>query len=226
MRMRAVAVAILSVALVVLIPGVRWAEADSTPPPCYDRYHGVMYTATKWLTSPGTLVGTPGPDVLVGSTGRDTILGLGGDDVICSAPTGTASFGDPDVIDGGTGNDLIFGVGHLKGSAGDDLVETRFIGGLAEGGTGQDYVVGAFGASASGGAGDDFVSAGYGGTADGGSGDDHVEGLHAGALLGGSGNDTVISIEYAPETRIDCGSGHDQVSANGATNVRGCEQSI
>ncbi|HEY7034080.1 MAG TPA: hypothetical protein VH482_22270 [Thermomicrobiales bacterium] len=62
------------------------------------------------------------------------------------------------------------------------------------------------------------------GTFDGGSGDDHLEGLEAGALLAGSGDDTVSNLDVFPAARIDCGSGHDAVSPNGATDVGCCEE--
>ncbi len=56
---------------------------------------------------------------------------------------------------------------------------------------------------------------------DGGSGGDDVGGINAAVLLGGSGNDLVYNDGGNP--KIDCGSGTDQVSINGATDVRRCE---
>lgn len=186
------------------------AAATVTPPICISRQTFVTHTATKWLTTPGTLEGTPGDDVLVGSLGSDTIRGLGGNDVICGFPGGlSAPGGEPDVIDGDGGDDDMVGRGVLDGGSGNDYVLAFRLGSRAYGGSGADTVRADTGATADGGSGDDVVQNGNPSNAGG------------VALKGGSGSDTVLNYDGNPT--IDCGAAYDLVYANGATDVRRCE---
>jgi Ca2+-binding RTX toxin-like protein len=202
--------ALLVVAVANLTSVTQSATATAPPAPtCFNYRTQTVLTATKWLTTPGTLVGTPGDDVLVGTLQSDTIKGLAGNDVICSSPFETGQTGAPDTIDGGSGNDDIVGRGDLNGGTGSDFVLVIFFGSHATGGSGNDTVIGSFGGVADGGNGDDQVESGFGG---------------AGALYGGSGSDTVLNL--VGTDRIDCGTGSDRVFANGATDVRRCENTF
>lgn len=196
------------VASALAVPGVaRAGNSVDTPPSCLDLRDGQLKQATKWLTAPGKLVGTSGPDVLVGSGGPDIILGRGGDDIICSAPM-TGNFlvdADGGEVDAGPGVDYVFAFGDVRGGSGpDDLIGVL---GTVDGGSGSDRVEAQLGAIGSGG-----------------SGNDELYSYDADQLAGGSGNDTIRNVNGNP--KIDCGSGVDAVSANGATNVRRCESTI
>jgi Ca2+-binding RTX toxin-like protein len=212
MRVRLLVVA--GLILTVLAPA-QSSRAESDAPSCFDAKHGEAFTATKWLTSPGSLTGTAGNDVLVGTTGRDKIDGKGGHDLICSAPAG-GEFGSPDSVDGGPGNDRIFGVGRLRGGLDNDYIEVYFVGSHGDGGSGNDVVYASVGASAYGGAGSDEVIVSGPGRADGGSGNDVVRGNDAESLLGGSGNDGITNELGDP--LINCGSGRDTVFAADAAS--------
>jgi hypothetical protein len=100
--------------------GVAQPMAQDVAPTCYDYSTSILYTATKWLTGPGTLTGASGPDVLVGSTGSDTINGLGGNDTVFGYYGASA--------DGGSGNDTVVAGGQI--GAADQLL----------GGSGEDFV--------------------------------------------------------------------------------------
>jgi Ca2+-binding RTX toxin-like protein len=180
-------------------------------------------TATKWLTTPGTLDGTEGPDVLVGTNGIDTINGLEGDDVICG-------LGGDDTIDAGSGNDVVKGGDgfdwiHTEGAStpdddtydgegGNDEItdDTGF--NVAKGGSGEDKidVTGkAYGES-----GDDFLvsatetSEGAGNAyADGGSGSD-------GCLVRICAFGDILFGVVANGGTADGGSGADEVAVTGS----------
>ena len=93
-------------------------QAQPTPPPTCN---GVP--ATLFLTTPGTIVGTPGSDVIVGSSGadfidaitneggQDLICGMGGDDTIQARGLGTKAYGQGQ-------NDQIWVDGGAKGYGG------------------------------------------------------------------------------------------------------------
>jgi hypothetical protein len=66
--------AMLAVVLIAAQPGV----ADAVPVPlCTDYATRASLPATRWLDTPGTLVGTPGIDVLVGHLSRTWPLRTG-----------------------------------------------------------------------------------------------------------------------------------------------------
>ncbi len=214
MRARLSVVALLLVSALIAGAGSALAQdgpasgpsAAETTPTC----NGVP--ATDYLTTPGTLNGTPGDDVLVGSSGNDVINGLDGNDLICGSTTFACSigpsFGGNDKLYGGTGNDTLLDncgpeppANEGDGGSGNDILRIK---GKAVGGSGNDSQVRSMG-----------------GTADGGSGNDTVEGQGATLLLGGSGSDEVDNDGGTP--KIDCGSAVDTVDRDGATDVRRCE---
>jgi Ca2+-binding RTX toxin-like protein len=112
-----------------------------TAPTCYDQIADQVLTATKWLDSAGTLVGTPGRDVLVGSPESDTIKGLSGNDVICTEPN-TVPFPQNDLVEAGSGHDSILGFGRLYGGSGNDVINFPGTEGIADGGSGDDVITG------------------------------------------------------------------------------------
>jgi len=187
--------------------GAGGVTAQDAAPTCFNPADSITYTATKWLTSPGTLTGTSGDDVLVGSTGSDTIKGLGGNDIICSNDTTGGFFYGLDNIDAGSGNDVVHGAGTLHGGSGNDSIYDA-------GGTGY------------GDSGNDYVNPYYYSNGDGGSGNDTVQSTAYGAfqLLGGSGNDTILN--DAGASAIDCGSNVDSVRAGNVANPVHCEKTV
>jgi Ca2+-binding RTX toxin-like protein len=174
----------------VALPAQR-AEANGLAPTCYDQRTQQHVVATKWLTEPGLLVGTNKRDVLVGSTGADTIKGLGGNDVICTTPNVSDETGI-DHVDAGGGDDYVNGIAIAHGGTGKDYLVLHWIesegyggpgndtilfnGGLGDGGSGNDLVVGYSSAVVLGGSGNDKVANFFGtGLMDCGSGtDSHV----------------------------------------------------
>jgi hypothetical protein len=145
----------------------------------------------------GITHGTDGPDVILGSPGDDVNDARGVDDFVCD-------FAGTNRVSGVSGDDHMHVTGVVEGGAGDDDV-------LASGAGGKAY----------GGSGGDFVTAITDAAADGGSGNDRVIGIHASTLNGGSGSDVAVNTIGNPKN--DCGSAYDLVDANGATDVRRCE---
>lgn len=91
-------VGLLGTGLVLLvIPGVPPATADSTAILCDGRVASIIGTAGD-----DVLTGTDAADVIAGLAGNDTLAGVAGDDVLC---------GDEgaDVLEGGDGADRLFG---------------------------------------------------------------------------------------------------------------------
>jgi Ca2+-binding RTX toxin-like protein len=139
---------------------------------------------------------------------------------------------EPGTLTGTPGRDVLIGsLGRdtIKGLAGNDVICSAPSDGppgdldKIDGGSGRDSITGA--GTLLGGTSDDLVYAvGAGSIADGGSGNDTLWGELAASLLGNSGNDKVINLNGTP--KIDCGSGSDQVFANGATGVRRCESTL
>ena len=99
------------------------------------------------LTTPGAIVGTPGPDTLTGTAGRDVICGLAGSDTInglAEVDLILPGSGD-DVVDGGSGNDAIqelSGNDTLRGGSGDDNIDGGLGNDLLLGGSGSDTAFG------------------------------------------------------------------------------------
>lgn len=225
MLLRTRALASLVIVFVALVPFVAQRAQATVTPTCRSPRTFATKTATKFLTSPGTLVGTSGPDVLVGSSGNDIINGLGGDDLICGGlgddqiigGSGNDDINDFDgpknTADGGGGNDDISGfdgntqkgfTGDATGGTGNDELFVRV--GIAHGDSGNDTVSVTEAAQGYGDAGDDFVIAGLNSLGDGGSGSDEVEGLSTGfTLRGGSGNDYLFVFNVG--ILLDGGSG-------------------
>jgi Ca2+-binding RTX toxin-like protein len=113
--------AFVTAAFLIAAMGAFAAPAGAAAPKCNGK------TATKWLTSPGTLDGTDGPDVLVGTSGSDSINGYEENDLICG-------LGGDDILLGGPGDDLLFGGSgndELNGQDGDDT---------NRGGSGNDFL--------------------------------------------------------------------------------------
>ena len=142
-----------------------------------------------------SLWGGTGNDVLQGQSGDDLLVGGPGDDTL-RAGNGT------DVLFGDDGDDYLiggsFGFDHMKGGAGNDILQGTGDRTLQEGGAGDDQLLGssAF----------DYLF--------GGSGDDYlVGGLSLDTLDGGSGNDILIGTDVAGTSGTDDtligGSGND-----------------
>ncbi len=182
------------VAVVVAGAGISVPSARAvTAPTCYDQITDQVLTATKWLESPGTLVGTPGRDVLVGSPGSDTIKGLSGNDVICTEQN-TVQFPDDDFVDAGPGHDSIIGFGRLYGGSGNDVINFPGTNGIADGGSGDDVITG--------------FALGLGGgvtTLRGGSGNDVINNNGGISLIDcGSGRDLVVNANDPAEQVRGC----------------------
>lgn len=235
------ALALLVVALFTLVPFAP-QPVRAADPTCRDPDTFQLRTATKFLSSAGTLVGTNGPDVLVGSSGDDIINGLGGDDLICgglgndhsSGGSGNdkiVDFVGPDnFADGGSGKDFITGfnsgnaekgfAGDANGGTGNDLV--RVTNGIAHGNAGNDIVSVTPGQSF-GDAGDDHVDALGNSVADGGSGNDELQRFLPGfTIRGGSGNDN-LAVFSEQGVLIDGGSGRRDVCQNSPVPTINCE---
>jgi Ca2+-binding RTX toxin-like protein len=219
MRLLAIVASGLLIATVTGLAAPAGHAGAADPPSCFDR------PATKWLTSPGVLIGTSGDDVLVGSSGNDTIKGNGGNDTICGGD------GD-DKINGNSGNDLLIGEDGsdiIAGDAGDDDIsgdlsftdcDASSYDDVLTGGSGNDQIVDLCGSNkADGGAGRDFVF--VSGTARGGADGDRLvrafnglfddcESCVVAYADGGSGNDEEILV-YGGSA--DGGSGNDHVFA-------------
>ncbi|GAA2692938.1 hypothetical protein GCM10010412_084180 [Nonomuraea recticatena] len=161
------------------------ADARTQPPTCF----GVPATIIAAPNSPtnGTaardvIVGTAGPDVIDGRQGNDLICGLAGDDILAGglgndkidggtgedglhgdifSPRGHASGGGNDQMFGGDGNDLM--TGDSRGLSASGGGNDRMDGG-ADGGTGEEHLVGDSGSTAgdAAGAGDDLLLGGPG----------------------------------------------------------------
>jgi Ca2+-binding RTX toxin-like protein len=132
----------------------------------------------------------------------------------CQNP-GTVPFlvGTPgaDVLVGTAGRDVLSGRGGkdcLFGRAGDDRMS---------GGTGADVLTGSTGSDRlNGDAGDDKINGGNGN-------DTIAPGAGKDLVTGGGGNDTISARDGARDT-IDCGAGHDKVTADRNDAVKGnCE---
>lgn len=159
---------------------------------------------TRFLTRPGTLMGTAGNDTLCGSPGIDTIIGRGGNDRIVGGGGNDILKGSSgaDAIAGGPGADLLAGQGgtdRLFGDGGTDLaVGGAGHDGISGGGSGDalyagggptNVVVGEKGAdSLFGGPGNDLLS--------GSSGNDLLQGAGGTDLcIGGPGVDAAVGCE-------------------------------
>jgi Ca2+-binding RTX toxin-like protein len=153
--------------------------------------------------------GGPGDDALLGGLGNDTLTGGPGADLLL----------------GGTGgHDRVSYADHTAG------VTVR-IGGMAAGGApGEGDVIGADVEDAQGGAGDDLlIGTDAADTLDGGGGKDRLEGLGGDDHLsgGGGGADTVLGADGdddltadGPGGLLDGGAGNDVLSPRGAVVVR------
>jgi drug/metabolite transporter (DMT)-like permease len=224
MRVLTIVLVGLLVSAVAALAAPAGPAGAADPPTCTHGYDQAKTPATKWLTSPGVLIGTSGDDVLVGSSGNDIIKGNGGNDLICGG-------GGNDKINGNSGDDEVYGEAGddtVAGDAGNDWVEGDFFAfacrtgygdDVVTGGTGNDEVYDACGNNvADGGAGQDFVFAS--GTARGGADTDQVGATDGRfgdcqrcvvALAdGGSGNDRAVDVEGGVATG---GSGDDLVRA-------------
>lgn len=163
------------------------------------------------------LVGGNGADILYGGAGNDSLTagtqismlyGNAGDDLLVSRTAGSMLYGGAgndtlevhhgaQVLDGGAGNDVIralgaYGVQDIYGGAGNDRIQLTSST-AAEGGAGNDTIIG--------GTGNDTI--------DGGAGADVLKGgAGADILYGGGGNDTLIG-----------GLGADTLSALGHTEA-------
>jgi Ca2+-binding RTX toxin-like protein len=203
MRTRALSVGGFFLLLLTLaaMPAQR-VNAEDLAPTCYDQRTQQHLVATRWLTAPGTLVGTNKRDVLVGSTGVDTIKGLGGNDVICTIPDGETELG-VDVVDSGAGDDYVNGIAIANGGTGNDYLVLHWTESKGYGGPGSDTIL--------------F----NGGLGDGGSGNDLVVGYSSQVVLGGSGKDKVAN--FHGTVQMDCGSGSDSYVADAGSDVGRCE---
>ena len=137
------------------------------------------------------IAGTDKSDTLSGTEDDDVIYGLGKNDVI------SALGGDDDIF-GGEGNDTIDGgngFNSLFGGAGSDTLLLRDAdGGSAEGGIGNDLLIG--------------TDVGFSSTLRGDEGNDTLQaGASGGSMFGGEGNDTMIS--GAGRNQMSGGDGED-----------------
>lgn len=197
----------VTAALLLVALGAFASPARAAAPTCNGK------TATKWLTSPGTLTGDPGvADVLVGSNGDDTINGGDQNDTICGR-------GGSDNINGEAGDDTIFGedgndgvtltASALKGGPGNDKVN---------GGDGNDYIADADLTNGndtySGGYGDDLIIDGNGvNVAHGDAGADQI--FVSGKAYGDAGDDPAVQ---AKETQSTPTHSRDAVADGGSGN--------
>jgi RTX calcium-binding nonapeptide repeat (4 copies) len=167
---------------------------------------------------PDTLLGTKGPDLLVGGAGHDELYGGRGDDVLRGGTGKDHLYGGDgdDVLDGGPLNDPWpvdppYRRERLLGGAGNDVLVSHVGGAVVMGGTGNDRIDGRDPATHC------HVRAGSRALASGGP-------LCAQWLLAGWGDD-VVRARDGNLDMIDCGGGHDMVSADAIDEIMsGCER--
>ena len=147
------------------------------------------------------IAGTNGDDVLVGTNESDLMFGLDGNDQMFGVD---AEPGGTDELNGGLGDDTLdsgLGFANLFGEIGNDTLSMKnsFFGGTADGGAGNDLLIGSDFLSAltdlRGGAGDDTMIAGEGGAsmADFEGGNDRMVGSTAAdQFFGGEGLDQFV----------------------------------
>jgi hypothetical protein len=168
--------------------------------------------ASDYAHSPVTVEGGPGNDVITGSPSRDWLNGGPGVDRISGGP------GQDWVSFAGTDGRV---VADLRRQTATLLGHTEHFDGVetADGGRGDDMLIGDAGANElEGGPGDDHLR--------GGGGDDSLAGGGGtDALRGGPGDDTLANLERNPDD-IGCGSGRDTVDpADPPYVIRGdCER--
>jgi VCBS repeat-containing protein len=160
-----------------------------------------------------------GNDTVSGTSGMDSVEGNAGDDVL----RGEAG---RDTLLGGDGNDRLYGgddIDVLRGGDGDDWIETgggrqtfgggTFVGGNAEGGAGNDTIIGDDESNQLFGEDGDDVLRGMGGD------DLLVGGTGANTFFGGAGNDTINA--GAGIAVADGGDGVDRLTINRASTTIG-----
>jgi hypothetical protein len=170
------------------------------------------------------VVGTDNAEQLTGGTKQDPamgtigqgVLGLGGNDVlIASADVPLAS-----CVRGGNGDDQLRGGpggDRLKGDNGNDRIDGAGGIDVVEGGDGADRLTGGPGNDwIDGDAGPDVIRAGAGN-------DSITGGAERNDIDAGPGNDRVSTANGIAE-RVRCGSGTDQIWADRADRLVGCER--
>ena len=145
------------------------------------------------------IAGTNGDDILVGTNESDVMFGLDGNDQMFGVDT---ELGGTDELHGGLGDDTLdsgLGFANLFGEDGNDTLsmQNSNVGGTADGGAGNDLLIGSDFASVTliGGIGDDTMIAGEGGAsmADFEGGDDRMVGsVAADQFFGGEGLDQFV----------------------------------
>ncbi|MGV3573127.1 MAG: M10 family metallopeptidase C-terminal domain-containing protein [Ramlibacter sp.] len=164
--------------------------------------NGVNNTAFA-LAGNDTLAGGVGTDTLYGGLGNDELAGDEGDEYLFG---GTGA----DTLRGGAGNDTLYAVGqNSPSSAGAD---TALMGNTLDGGTGNDYLIGAIGNDLLDGGDDaDYLSGDAGNdTLRGGLGDDNLSAGDGNDLLqGGGGADVLASGGADSRDTLEGGDGDD-----------------
>jgi hemolysin type calcium-binding protein len=187
-----------------------------------------------------TLNGQDGDDDLLGgSNGNAFVNGGAGDDIVKTATNGqgvgTGGLGDDqlygnssaDVLSGGSGADLVAGgKGYsvtLNGDGGSDRIVPRSLHAAANGGDGNDLILG--GQTITGGSGADQILSYGGATIDAGAGNDQVDAADgsgdADTIACGSGNDTVWA-DADDTVAADC----EHVLAGPAPGFAGTAQAL
>jgi Ca2+-binding RTX toxin-like protein len=187
-------------------------------------HHAVSVTTTSIDATPGdhsasvdTLVtgaSVPGAAIALGGAAcANTSFGGRDDDVLLGSSFGDRMYGRQgrDLLRGREGNDCLFGgegADVLDGDGGDDTLS---------GGDGRDRLFG--------GAGNDRLLGGAkGDELHGDTGNDQLfPGTGRDRVWGGAGDDVISSRDGSRDV-IDCGPGHDRVTADRRDRLRGCER--
>lgn len=190
------------------------AAAHATVPKCDGHVATIVGTGRT-----DDLSGTRGRDVIVGLGGDDVIQGLGGDDIICGGS-------GRDGIDGGPGADRLYGGGghdvldtgagtggdRVWGDDGPDTIQVNSPDAIADGGAGNDRLIGGkFDDALSGGPGSDRL--------DGGAGDDQLGGGDGADICTG-GSDKDLCDGGAPGTTANTPTDSDRCTAERKVSCR------
>ena len=188
--------------------GTTWLIADDDDDGVLDnadftvRFDGAhQFSPDDFPDTTFLIAGTNGDDILIGTNESDVMFGLDGNDQMFGVD---AEPGGTDELNGGLGDDTLdsgLGFANLFGEDGNDTLsmQNSFFGGTADGGAGNDLLIGSDSLSAltdlRGGAGDDTMIAGEGGAsmADFEGGNDRMVGsAEADTFFGGEGLDQFV----------------------------------
>jgi hypothetical protein len=169
------------------------------------------------------LMGTSGSDVIRGTSGNDTIFALDGNDVIFGNAGDDDIDGGPgaDDIHGGAGSDSVL-YGDRTAPVSVSLDDAANDGQAGEGDNVRSDVENIYGGQGN----DTLTGNSAPNLLDGSGGDDVIfDGGGRDRVFGGDGNDTITSFDGV-EDIVDCGPGHDTVTADRFDLASNCERKL